>query len=114
MSKAIPGEHIITKLKPNQDGYFLWAEQTLDVIRAKHGPFANYLRNKAIKVGDITVPAAPVDQEDRAAYALWEADMKAIVAYKKKVMETSPNVIGLIQSLLSEESKSKLRDMADH
>jgi hypothetical protein len=113
MSQAAAEKGFI-KLKPNQDAYHIWAEQTLDIVRAKHGKFSNYLRKKKISDQDITIMVAPNKVTHPAEYELWVEEMKTIVAYRKKIDESGPHVIGLIQSLLSEESKSKLRGLPNY
>jgi hypothetical protein len=102
------------KLRPNQDKYQEWAERALEQVRTKHGCYANYLLKKEIPLNEITVPEAPHKKNEPAQFAIWEEEMKTIIAHKKKIQDVSPNVIGLIQSLLSEESKSKLRDSTEY
>jgi len=104
----------INLLRPNEDGYQEWAEKALEIIRGKFGGYANYLKKKEIPQSETLIPQPPDAAQFPADYAVWKEQMTAIVAKTMKIKEQSPNVIGMLQALMSEESKLKLKENAHY
>ena len=104
----------IKSLRPNEEGYQEWAEQVLDIVRARFGSYANFLKAKKIPESETKIPPAPDKKTDITKYTVWEAQMKTIIARRQQIIEQSPQVIGLIQSYLSEDSKTKLKEVKDY
>jgi hypothetical protein len=79
----------IQKLRPNQDKYQQWAEKALELVRTNFGSYANYLSKRNIPLHEITVPEAPSKKNEPALYAVWEEEMKTIIAHKKKIQDVT-------------------------
>ena len=101
-------------LKPNVDGYQEWADKSLEIIRGRFGTYANFLKNKQIPKKLIEIPEAPDQLHFPAQFAVWKEEMSVVISRKNKIEEQSPNVIGILQAMLSEESKIKLKEVDNY